>query len=80
MIGLTRFWSVISWVINTLIFFISGMFVADKLFSTSPHLGWTDFAWLLLLYVLLSIIRALTIAILYPFLKITGMHVESVHL
>ena len=73
---LHAFWRVVGWLINTLIFFISGIFVAQKLFSGSDHLSMVDFGWLLVLYVFLHLIRGTTIALLSPFMRRMGYGFE----
>lgn len=73
---LHAFWRVVGWLINTLIFFISGIFVAQKLFSGSDHLSMVDFGWLLVLYAFLHLIRGTTIALLSPFMRKMGYGFE----
>uniref|UniRef100_A0A7S3YH22 Cation/H+ exchanger domain-containing protein n=1 Tax=Lotharella globosa TaxID=91324 RepID=A0A7S3YH22_9EUKA len=69
---LHAFWETVSYLINTLIFFISGILVAEKLFSGSEHIHLADAGWLILLYVLLHIVRTLTLLILSPLLYYMG--------
>jgi len=69
---LHTFWEVLSYIVNTLIFFISGLLVALRLFVGSDHLTGRDFAFLGLLYVGLHIIRGFTILALSPILSRMG--------
>ncbi|GAB5358515.1 hypothetical protein AAMO2058_000464900 [Amorphochlora amoebiformis] len=69
---LHSFWEVLGYLINTLIFFVSGLLVAIRLFSGSENINGNDFGWLILLYVFLHIIRTTSIALLYPILVNLG--------
>jgi len=69
---LHAFWKMLGFLINTLIFFVSGIIVAIRLFGDSDHLAARDFGLLMLLYVFLHLIRAFTILCLSPILTRLG--------
>ena len=50
----------IEYVANTLIFLLSGVLVADKIFGPSEIVA-ADFGWLVVLYVGIHVTRALTV-------------------
>ncbi|GAB5373114.1 hypothetical protein AAMO2058_001722500 [Amorphochlora amoebiformis] len=65
-----HFWEMVGFVANTLIFLISGIVVSQRLFSGSDHIKGSDFGFLLVVYILIHMIRALAITILaYPMAK-----------
>jgi NhaP-type Na+/H+ or K+/H+ antiporter len=71
--SLHHMWSFVGYLANTLIFVISGAIVAEKLFANEGgHLGWSDLGLLIMLYVMILIIRAVTVALLWPFLTRIG--------
>jgi len=67
-----HFWEMIGFVANTLIFFISGIVVAQRMFGTSEYIHAHDFGYLILLYILIHFIRAITILLLSPFMARMG--------
>lgn len=56
-------WSMIEWSLNTLIFLLAGLIIGNRVLSKVNTIDW---AYLILLYILLMVIRFITIAILYP--------------
>ncbi|GAB5369028.1 hypothetical protein AAMO2058_001370100 [Amorphochlora amoebiformis] len=70
------FWEMVSFLVNTLIFFISGILVAKRLFRDSNYLQAADFGWLIVLYILLHVIRAVMVFILYPALSCLGYGID----
>ena len=62
-----RFWDLLTYAANTLIFIIVGVIIAGKI-----HFSWTALGVLLLVYVALNLIRYVMIAMLYPMMKRIG--------
>ena len=62
-----RFWDLLTYAANTLIFIIVGVIIAGKI-----HFTWTAFGILLLVYVALNLIRYAMITLLYPLMKRIG--------
>jgi len=66
-----HFWEMVGFIANTLIFFISGVVVVQRMFADNPNiqLG-RDFLFLFILYVLIHVIRGFTVLVLgYPLAK-----------
>ena len=68
---LHAFWKFMGWTGETLIFILSGVIIGNKVFAEGRFEG-TDFALLVVFYVMLTIIRFLIIAMFYPVLKTSG--------
>lgn len=64
---LHEFWELAAFMANTLIFLIVGMVVAQRINFTSD-----DFIVLIVIYVGIHIVRAIVIAVLFPFMKRLG--------
>ena len=62
----------ISFISNTLLFFLAGAVVYDKVFQSREGVTVSDFGYNVALYLVMHIIRALSIVLLYPCLKQTG--------
>ncbi|MCQ2239318.1 MAG: sodium:proton antiporter [Bacteroidaceae bacterium] len=62
-----KFWSLLAYVANTLIFLMVGILIATKV-----DLTWTRVLYAVLVYVGLNIIRFIMIGLLYPILKRKG--------
>jgi len=62
------FWDFLCWIANTLMFLIIGGMVGDHI----EDWRWEDTGFLILLYIGLTLVRALTIAMLAPFLQHLG--------
>eukprot|EP01033_Poteriospumella_lacustris_P004262 gene4262-3041_t len=56
-------WSMIEWSLNTLIFLLAGLIIGNRVLSKVNTIDW---AYLILLYILLLVIRFITIFLLYP--------------
>jgi NhaP-type Na+/H+ or K+/H+ antiporter/CRP-like cAMP-binding protein len=65
--SLHSFWEMAEWLANTLIFFLSGLIMAEKALVSSTVRG-VDWAYLLLLYVILNVTRAFGVAVCFPVL------------
>lgn len=63
------FWSWVDWLANTLIFFLSGLIIALEL-SKFTTITSSDWGWAFLLFLFLIIIRAASVVLLYPLLRI----------
>jgi NhaP-type Na+/H+ or K+/H+ antiporter len=64
-------WELLEWFGNTMIFFLAGVVYGGKAvhYSVTGH----DFALLILIYVMLMVLRAATIACLSPFISVIGL-------
>lgn len=62
-----RFWELLTYIANTLIFIIVGVVIAEKV-----DFSWAHFGILLLIYAFLNLFRYATIMILYPIMKRLG--------
>lgn len=65
-------WEAIEFIGNTLIFFLAGMLFASTVLDRWTYIRPTEFAWLLLLYVLLTLIRGLVLAVFWIPLHMVG--------
>ena len=62
-------WSMIEWIGNTLIFLLAGLIIGRRVLQNVTAVDWF---YVVLLYVILMLIRALIIVLLYPWLSTTG--------
>lgn len=62
-------WGMIEWSLNTMIFLLAGLIIGNRVISKVYAVDW---AYLLLLYFILMIIRFITIAILFPIISRIG--------
>lgn len=62
-------WGMIEWVFNTLIFLLAGLIIGNRGFEEVNPVDWF---LVVVLYVLLMIVRAIVIAVLYPFVSRIG--------
>mmetsp|Transcript_29449 Transcript_29449/g.71764 ORF Transcript_29449/g.71764 Transcript_29449/m.71764 type:complete len:1182 (-) Transcript_29449:327-3872(-) len=67
-----HFWEMIGFVANTLIFFISGIVVVQRVFGGNENIRAVDFGFALMIYVMIHVVRAITIALLFPFMTRMG--------
>ncbi|GAB5036345.1 sodium hydrogen exchanger partial [Nannochloropsis oceanica] len=65
--SLHSFWEMAEWIANTLIFFLSGLIMAERALVSATVHG-VDWAYLLLVYVILNITRAFGVLICFPVL------------
>ena len=71
------FWETLEYIANTLVFVVAGTIIAHDIAMSSDSsttgaeelLTGTDFGYLILMYLMLTLVRTLVIAILYPALK-----------
>ena len=67
-------WEEIEYLANTVLFFLAGAVVASRSFDPDGSKGIRpiDYAWALLVYVLVCAIRLVTVLLLFPILRRTG--------
>jgi len=69
---LDHFWETFSAFFDLVIFFLTGIIVAEQLFAGADRIEGRDLGYLFMLYVLLFVIRAIEVIILYPILANLG--------
>ena len=72
--ALRAVWDVLIFFTNILIFVLSGLIIADKLFGETQFIRGVDVGWLFLLYVLLHVVRFLSIVLFLPLFHRTNVH------
>ncbi|PHT60416.1 Sodium/hydrogen exchanger 7 [Capsicum baccatum] len=72
--SLHHFWEMVSYIANTLIFILSGVVIAEGILGGDDIFKIYDNSWgyLILLYVLIIVSRAVVVGVLYPFLRYFG--------
>ncbi|KAM3327714.1 hypothetical protein P3S68_033763 [Capsicum galapagoense] len=72
--SLHHFWEMVSYIANTLIFILSGVVIAEGILGGEDIFKIYDNSWgyLVLLYVLVLVSRAVVVGVLYPFLRYFG--------
>ncbi|XP_055819135.1 sodium/hydrogen exchanger 8 isoform X1 [Solanum dulcamara] len=72
--SLHHFWEMVSYIANTLIFILSGVVIAEGILGGDNIFKIYDNSWgyLILLYVLILVSRAVVVGVLYPFLRYFG--------
>ncbi|KAL8249031.1 hypothetical protein R6Q59_005899 [Mikania micrantha] len=72
--SLRHFWEMVAYIANTLIFILSGVVIAEGILGGDSILKHEENAWgyLILLYVLLQLSRAIVVGSLYPLLRYFG--------
>ncbi len=70
---LHSFWEMLAHSANTVIFLLAGIYSSTSMSSSTA----TDFGWLLLLYVAVTVIRAAVVASLSPLLKMSGYGISA---
>ncbi|UJR34452.1 hypothetical protein I4U23_021859 [Adineta vaga] len=73
---MTSAWRIATYIINILIFTITGIILAKSLISTSTSITARDFGFSILLYFIIHVGRALTIFVLYPLIYWSGVHLS----
>ncbi|KAA0155613.1 hypothetical protein FNF29_01530 [Cafeteria roenbergensis] len=64
------FWEMIEYIANTLVFVIAGLISVERGFLSSEIIiGWDDFGDLILLYIVINVVRAVTAFVLWPALN-----------
>ena len=72
--ALRAVWDVLIFFTNILIFLLSGLIIADKLFGEAQYIRGVDVGWLFLLYVVLHVVRFLSIVLFLPLFRRTNVH------
>lgn len=69
---ITIVWETIEFIANTVIFFLAGVLFANTVLDRWGFIGWADCGWCLLLYVALTLIRAIMIYVMWIPLNLVG--------
>lgn len=69
-------WQIVIYIVNILIFTITGIILAKSFVGTAAIISGRDFGFSIVLYLIILIARALTIVILYPLIRCTGVHLS----
>jgi NhaP-type Na+/H+ or K+/H+ antiporter len=64
-------WAIVEWMGNTLIFLLAGLIIGHR---TLEHVSAIDWLYTFILYIMVMLIRVVTIAILFPWLKFNNHH------
>lgn len=67
--NLEFFWSYVDWAANTVIFFLSGLIIAEEIAKSIDDIDSTDLGYAFLLWVFLFLIRLATVILFYPLLR-----------
>lgn len=70
-------WEMIEFVGNTLVFFIAGLIFGGICLSRSDHIDWADYWYLLLLYLMCTLVRAIMMSILWLPLHLAGTKITK---
>ena len=62
-------WNMLEWIANTVLFLLAGFIVGSDIFY---NVDWTDYAYVLMFYVVLQYIRLVVVFALYPLLSRIG--------
>lgn len=68
---LHEFWEMVEYLANTVVFVLSGAVIMERGFNSEFNSG-SDWLWLLLLYLVLNVVRFLTLVIMWPVLRNLG--------
>ena len=69
-------WRIAVFLINIMIFTVTGIILAKSLIGTATTIIAQDFGLSILLYITIHIGRALTVVVLYPLIQRTGVHLS----
>jgi hypothetical protein len=69
-------WRITTYFINILIFTVTGLILARSFIGTATSISAKDFGFSIVLYIMIHIGRILTIVILYPLIKCTGVYLS----
>ncbi|UJR38765.1 hypothetical protein I4U23_031430 [Adineta vaga] len=69
-------WRITTYFINILIFIVTGIILARLFVGTSINISAKDFGFSIILYIMIHLGRILTIIILYPLMKCTGVQLS----
>jgi len=72
--AMTNFWHACEFICNVMIFMLSGVLTGHFLYRLEPYgLQYSDFGYLIILYILLTLIRYAVILLFYPALSNMGL-------
>jgi NhaP-type Na+/H+ or K+/H+ antiporter len=69
-------WQMATYLINIMIFTVTGIILAKSLVGAVTTIIAQDFAFSIVLYIVIHVGRALTIIILYPLIRRSGVHLS----
>lgn len=67
-------WRIATYFINILIFTVTGLILARSFIGTATSISAKDFGYSIILYIMIHIGRMLTVVILHPLMKCTGVY------
>ncbi|XP_047969241.1 LOW QUALITY PROTEIN: sodium/hydrogen exchanger 8-like [Salvia hispanica] len=72
--SLHHFWEMVAYIANTLVFILSGVVIAESVLSSDIIFKTQENSWgyLVLLYVLVQVARAIVVGVLFPFMQYFG--------
>jgi len=65
-------WEALEFVGNTIIFILAGLLFGHKCLSRTPVLHGADVGWLILLFIVATLVRGVVVGVLLPFLNMMG--------
>ena len=71
--ALNSVWRIAAYFVNILVFTITGIILAKSFVGTGTSITGKDFGYSIVLYIIIHIGRVLTVTILYPAIKFTGV-------
>ena len=69
-------WRIATYLINIMIFTLTGIILAKSLIGTATTIIAQDFVYSIVLYIVIHVGRALTVIILYPLIRRSGVHLS----
>jgi NhaP-type Na+/H+ or K+/H+ antiporter len=75
-VSMANAWRMATYLINIMIFTVTGIILAKSLLGTATTIIAHDFALSVILYIILQIGRAVTVVILYPLIRRNGVHLS----
>ena len=76
-VSMASVWQIAVYIINIFIFTITGVILAKSLlFDTAGNITGRDFGFSIVLYLIIHVARALTVGILYPLIRWSGVHLS----
>ena len=69
-----HFWEMLTYAANTIVFILAGFLIIADILTGDLDIKGSDVGWGILLYLLINVIRLVTVAILYPFMNMFKGH------
>lgn len=69
-----HFWEMLTYAANTIVFILAGFLIIADILTGDLDIKGSDIGWGILLYILINIIRLVTVSILYPFMNMFKGH------